>query len=226
MDTLTPRARLRRGGLVAVTLLIAGCGAATPTSAPTHSGPASPVSTEGCGGSTVSIDYLPHTTAVLAGYGWDFVVADAVGFERAIFNTRDGSRPAGFPGPPSGGDGNAETMIYTPINVEIHRPISGPWSVGTQQILVEGGTVLLEGGSVPCFTMRVYPVPHVEPGSRYVFILSEALDSEGETPLLLPKARFAWPVDPAGMVTTVDGPTSIDDLTELVLDAAPSAQPT
>ena len=198
------------------------------TSAPTRSASASPASTDGCGGATISIDYLPYTTANLAGYGWDFVVADVVGFEPAIFNTPDGRQPPGFPGRPSSPNpnGNAETLIYTPINVVIDRPISGPWSLGPGQFLVEGGTVLLEDGPVGCFTMWVSPVPHVEPGSRYVFILSEALDAGGENPLPLYKARFAWPVDGAGMVRTIDGPMSVDELARVVLDAAQSAEPT
>lgn len=186
----------------------------------------SPRSTEGCGSATVSIDYLPYTTAILAGYDWDFVVADVVGFEPAIFNTRDGIPPPGYPATSPripNPDGNAETMIYTPINVVIDRTISGPWRPGPFQLLVEGGTVLLEGGPVGCFTMSVSPVPHVEPGSRYVFILSEALDAEGEKPLPLPKARFAWPVNQTGNVVTVDGNMSIEALTELVQEATSAA---
>lgn len=202
--------------------------AATPSSPLMSSASALPESTDRCGSATISIEYLPYTAAILAGYGWDFVVADVVGFEPAIFNTGDGTRPPGFP--PSGPrnpnlDGNAETLIYTPINVVIERTISGPWSPGPSQVLVEGGTVLLEGGPVGCFEMRVSPVPQVERGSRYVFILSEALDAAGQNPLPLPKARFAWPVDQAGMAATVDGTMSITALTEVVQDAAPSTEP-
>jgi hypothetical protein len=204
--------------------------AATPPSfAPIRSTLASPRSTSGCGSATISIDYLPYTTATLAGYGWDFVVADVVGFEPAIFNTPDGSRPPGFP--PSGPsnadpDGNAETLIYTPVNIVINRAISGRWKPGASQILVEGGTVFLEGGPVDCFEMRVSPVPHVEPGSTYVFVLSEALDAAGQNPLPLPKARFAWPVDRGGIAATADGNMSIEALTELAQNAAPSPKAT
>ena len=156
-------------------------------------------------------------------------MADVVGFDPAIFNTPDGSRPPGFPDRPSSPNGNAETLIYTPVDVVIDRAISGPWRPGPGQFLVEGGTVavhyVVEDKSIDCFTMRVSPVPQVEPGSRYVFILSEALDNAGEQPLPLHKARFAWPVDPAGMVPTPDGPMSIDKLTRLVLDATPSLEP-
>src|SRR5688500_6895918 len=70
---------------------------ATATAVPMRSASASPASTDGCGGAKLSIDYLPYTTATLAGYGWDFVVADVVGFEPAIFNTPDGRRPPEFP---------------------------------------------------------------------------------------------------------------------------------
>ena len=194
---------------------------------PIRSALASPISTDDCGSATISIDYLPYTTATLAGYGWDFVVADVAGFEPAIFNTPDGSRPPDFPGRPSSPNpnGNAQALIYTPVNVVIDRPISGPWSPGPEQFLVEGGTVPLEGGPVDCFTMWVSPVTQVEPGSRYVFILSEALDNGGEDLLPRHKARFAWPVDQAGMVRTIDGLMSIDELTEIVLGAAPTPNP-
>ena len=173
------------------------------------------------------IDYLPYTTATLAGYGWDFVVADVEGFDPAIFNTPDGSQPPEFPARPTvpRPNTNAEDMIYTPVNVVIERAISGPWSPGPSQFLVEGGTVLLEGGPIGCFEMRVSPVPQVEPGSRYVFILTEALDNGGENPLPLQKARFAWPVDAAGTVLTPDGPMTIDELTQVVLGATPSPEP-
>lgn len=201
--------------------------AASPSAAPAPTASTAPRSTGRCGSATLSIDYAPFTTATLAGLGWDFVVAAVVGFEPAIFNTEDGSRPPGFPARPTSPrpNGNAQTTIYTPVNVVIDRTISGPWRPGTSQFLIEGGTVPLEGGPVDCYTFRVYPAPQVEPGSPYVFILSEALDDAGESTLPLHKARFAWPVDPSGFVPTPDGRLSIDELTRIVQDATPSTQP-
>lgn len=214
-------AMTRRVLAFGVFLALSGCAGDRPGTAdsPSVAASAVPESTEACGSAAISIDYVPFTTATLAGNGWDFVVADVVGFELAIFNTPDGGRPPGFPGRPSSPhpNPNAETMIYTPLNVVIDRAISGQWSPGPSQFLVEGGTVLLDGGSIGCFEMRVSPVPRVERGSRYLFILSDALDADGQNPLPLPKARFAWTVDPAGTVQTVDGPMSLDELTEIVL---------
>lgn len=194
---------------------------ATPSSAPSATASASPESTDGCGSATLSIDYAPYTTATLAERGRAFVVADVVGFEAGIFNTPDGSRPSGFPGRPSSPNPNhnAQTLIYTPVNVVIERAISGPWSPGPSQFLVVGGTV-------DCFTLSVPTAPRVEPGSRYVFILDDARDHEGQNPLPLKEARFAWPVDPAGTVVTVDGLMSIDELTEIVLGTALRSPPT
>jgi hypothetical protein len=212
--------------------LLAACAAApspapvlspspTPAVTPAPAPSVSPRPTDGCGSADISIDYLPYTVATLAGYGWSFVVADVVGFEPAIFNTPDGDAPPGFPERPSSPhpNPNAEAMVYTPVDVVIDRAISGPWSPGPSQFLIEGGTVFLEGGAVDCFVMRVYPAPHVEPGASYVFILSDALDADGQKPLPVPKARFAWIVGPGGMVQTVDGPMSIDELTEIVSGA-------
>jgi hypothetical protein len=213
-------AMTRRALALGVFLALGGCAGTQPpptesTAAPvttlSATASASPEPTDSCGSADLWIDYASYTTATLAGYGWDFVVADVVGFDPAIFNTPGGSRPPGFGTRPSSPkpNPNAETLIYTPVNVVIDRAISGPWSPGPIQFLVEGGTV-------GCYTMRVDDVPRVNPGSRYVIILSEALDAEGLKPLPLQKARFAWPVDSAGLVSTVDGLMSIDELTKVV----------
>ena len=190
--------------------------APTPSAAPT----ASPEPTGSCGSSTIWIDYAPYTTATLAGYGFDFVVADVVGFDPANFNTPDGKRPPGFGTRPSSPQPNpeAETRIYTPVNVLIDHAISGSWSPGPDQFLIEGGTV-------GCFTIRVDAAPRVNPGSRYVFILNEALDSDGHRPGPEQEVVFAWPADSGGTVTTVDGRMSIDELTRIVREATPSPSP-
>jgi hypothetical protein len=237
---LPARNRTVVGLTVASLVFVAGCYTgsqasappAGPTDPPSSSGPeatpSAPTETFGlCGSADLFIDYAPYTTSTLAGYGWDFVVADVVGFEQAIFNTPDGKAPADFLKPPATlkPDPNAETLVYTPVNVVVDDPISGSWSRGAGQFLVEGGTVPVEGGTVDCYTVRVDNAPHVEPGSRYMFIVSEALDSGGKNPLLRSKARFAWPVDAKGMVVTVDGPMSLNDLAEIVDSATPSSVP-
>jgi hypothetical protein len=189
--------------------------------------PTGPIDTHLCGSTDEFLDYLPYTTASLAERGWDFVLADVIGFEPAFFNTVDGKAPIGFPNPPSSLSPNpkADTLIYTPMDVNIVTVISGPWTPGTTEFLIEGGTVPIEGGEVDCFTMRVDDVPHVQPKSRYVLVLSEALYADGEKALPFSKARFAWPVDANGTVMTHDGPMSIDDLTRVVSEVTPSSSP-
>jgi hypothetical protein len=178
-----------------------------------------PEATDGCGSTTISIDYAPYTAATLAGYGWDFVVADVVGFEPAIFNTPDGKRPPGFGTNPSGPpDAGAETRLYTPVNVEIDRAISGSSKIGPNQVLVEGGTA-------GCYTVWVDVAPRLELGSRYVLILAKAMDAAGQNPLPLQEAKIAWLVDGEGMVATVDLRMSIDQLTRIVRQATPSTDP-
>jgi len=193
---------------------------ASPSATPSASASASTDATDGCGSATLSIDYAPYTTATLAGRGLDFVVADVVDFEPAMFNTLDGKRPPGFGMKPSSPkpNPNAETLIYTPVDVVVNLTISGPSSPGPNRFLIAGGTI-------GCYRMSVYPAPRVELGSRYAFILADALDAEGTNPLPLQEAKFAWPVDAAGMVTTVDGLMSIDELTAIVSTSTPLSEP-
>jgi hypothetical protein len=75
--------------------------------------------------------------------------------------------------------------------------------------------------------MNVDVAPRITVGSRYVFILAEAMGADGDQPLASHEAKFAWPIDAAGMVTTVDGVMSIDELTSIVRSAeSPEPLPT
>lgn len=196
-----------------------------PSSATRATEPAASASFGRCGSADVFIEYLPYTTATLAGYGWDFVVVDVVSFEAATFNTPNGEAPLDYPKPPSSPHPNpkAQTLVFTPVNVVIDTAISGTWNAGPRQFLIEGGTVPMKSGPVDCLTVRVDMAPLVEPGLRYVFVVSEAVDSEGQ-PMVLSMARFAWPVDSNGIVVTVDGPISIPELANAVA-AAPKPDP-
>lgn len=169
----------------------------------------------------MSIDFAPYSIASLARDGRAFAVAEVVGFEPAIYNTPNGRRPPGFPGRPSSPNpnGNAEVMIYTPINVIVEQVVTGSLGPGPGQFVTEGGTV-------GCYEMRVAPVPQVRPGSRYVFILTTALHDDGATALPTPKAVFAWPVEAgSSVVNTVEGPMLLDDLIRAIRDAAPPSDP-
>src|SRR4051794_26511721 len=86
---------------IVMSFAVVACAAASSRSQPPPDPTASPriASAEpshSCGSTTMSIDYAPYTTAILAGYGWDFVVADVVAFGPAFFNTADGQRPPEF----------------------------------------------------------------------------------------------------------------------------------
>jgi hypothetical protein len=188
-----------------------------------HSSP-SPIPSDdpgdGCGTATLSIDYDPLSVASLAQYGWDFVVADIEGFGEAAFNTDDGEPPPGYVSASSSPHPNpsAQTLIYTPANVDVVRSLSGPVQPGAGQFLLAGGTV-------GCYTIRVSPSPQVEAGSRYVLVITDAMDSEGEHALPVQEATFAWPVSGAGMVVTVDGLMTIDELAGIVATSEPSHSP-
>lgn len=191
---------------------------ATDVDRPTPTPAATRVATDGCGSATLTLDYVPLTTAKLAGWGWEFVVADVEGLAPAAFNTHDGKRPPGYGDKPTGSRPDSQTMIYTPVDVTVDEAISGPSRPGPSQFLVAGGTA-------DCVVINVYPSPSVEVGSRYVFILADVFDNTGENELSLQEAKFAWPVDDKGIVSTVDGPMSIDELTEIVSETPPSPVP-
>lgn len=232
------RLRVRSGGarvaaLSATLALVVACqfgsraaspspGAATspsPVATASATVSASPLGGDGCGGADLFIDFAPYTTATLAGYGWDFVVAEVTGIEAAVFNTSDGKAPPGFNTMPTGVSLNPDARIYTPVDVLIDQPISGPFKTGANRFLIAGGTV-------GCHTERSSAAPIVEVGSRYVFILATAPDATGKSLLAQQEARFAWPVDGEGIVATVDGPKTIAELTTIVVNSSPpSASP-
>jgi hypothetical protein len=232
------RLRVRSGGarvaaLSATLALVVACqfgsraaspspGAATsasPVATASATVPASPLGGDGCGEVVLFVDSVAYTTATLAGYGWDFVVGEVTGIEAAVFNTSDGKAPPGFNTVPTSASRYPHAWIYTPVDVLIDQPISGPFKTGANRFLIAGGTV-------GCYTVRVSPTPVVEVGSRYVFILATAPDATGKSLLAQRDARFAWPVDGEGIVATVDGPRTIAELTTIVVNSSPpSASP-
>ena len=62
--------------------------------------------------------------------------------------------------------------------------------------------------------------PVVSTDSRYVFIVTDALSASGDV-LPTEEAKFAWPVDDQGIVQTVDGPKSIDEVSQIVSSSSP-----
>lgn len=216
-----------RALVLACSVLIAACAAPgepasqAPSVKPVGTLPVSAVANGpgSCGSTTLSIDYIPFTVETLAGYDWDFVVADVIGAEPAFYNTPDGTRPEAFTHKPTGNpDPDADPAVYTPIDIRVTASIRSSISPGPNQVLVLGG-------SVGCFKMWVSPTPAVVPGSRYVFILSEAHGSDGRVVLPSERVQFTWPVNANGDVMTVDGVMSLDELAKIVENAAPAPTP-
>lgn len=175
--------------------------------------------TKRCGSTTLTIEYPEYTTETLAAKGFDFVVADVVSAQPGIYNTPDGERPAIFSGKPTGTPNqSARPAVYTPIDINVVSPVQGSLAKGPTQVLVLGGRV-------DCFTMWVSPMPAIEKGARYVFVLSEALASDGKQAMASPQVTLAWPVDEKGMVATDDGQMSLDELTAVVAGAAKATLP-
>jgi hypothetical protein len=97
------------------------------------------------------------------------------------------------------------TDVYTPFSVEVDLVIHGDARVEQMHVAVEGGTV-------GCYTLRVYyGAPLVEPGRRYIFFLGEPVGTESA------RAYWdAWPVDANDVVQTVHGPMPLAQLIDLI----------
>jgi len=163
--------------------------------------------TDGCGTENVFVDYQPLTVRTIAGFGWNFVEATVDGFADGAFNTPDGQAPPGYgKGPINQGYG---PRIYTPILVSVVQALSGPSLAGSTRFLVEGGTV-------GCYTQTVDVSPRVTVRSTYVFVLADLKNPAGQPIPGLQEAKFAWPVNDDGTVTTVDGLMTIDELESAV----------
>ena len=166
--------------------------------------------TKRCGSTTLTIEYPEYTTETLAAKGFDFVVGDVTGAQPGIYNTPDGERPAVFSGKPTGAPNlAARPAVYTPIDINVVSSVRGAFPEGPAQVLILGGRV-------DCFTMWVSPMPAIEKGARYVFVLSEALASDGKQSMTSPLVTFAWPVDEKDMVATGDGQVSLGELTAII----------
>ena len=118
----------------------------------------------GCGLSNQFIDYLPYDLATLAGYGWQFALGRVDDIQPAVYNTEDGSPPS---------DRQPEGMILTPVVIGVETVLRGVAQPGAVRVLVEGGTI-------GCYTIRVDQAPRVAKGERAVFVLSPARNADGK----------------------------------------------
>ncbi|MGD0121331.1 MAG: hypothetical protein ABSC46_02075 [Candidatus Limnocylindrales bacterium] len=206
------------GLLLMTTAVVTGCAAAhgpseTPgqSSLPTDS--RLPAASAYCGGGDLSVDRGPYVIAGMQvpGYGIPDMGGQKVDVAlRTVVVTgtvtaRDAAFFAGV------------RDIYTPFSVEVDQVIHGDARVGPMRVAVEGGTV-------GCYTLRVYyGAPLIEPGKRYIFFLGEPVGTESA------RAYWdAWLVDPDNVVQTVQGPmplTQLIDRIDRLAAAGSSATP-
>ena len=192
--------------------------AASPVVSPTANTTTVPstIGDANCGSADISVDYAPYTIADLVSYGWDFAVGSVVGLGPAAFNTADGKAPPGFGSKPSGPNPNAEVRIYTQVQVQLEDSLTGSRSTGRANLLTEGGTV-------GCYTTRVDVAPDLLVGSRYVFVLADAVNAAGNAVPGRQEIHLAWPINADGIVATDDGPISISELRAKVSSLAPAS---
>jgi hypothetical protein len=227
MRTLWARRTSARAVAVAATLLlVAGCvtagGLTAPpkASSPSGASPSAIAPEVNCGTSSQWVDYAPYTIASLAASGKVFVVGEVKAIEPAIFNTADGKKPRGFfakPGTVANAQPNGK--IFTPVVVLVDQVLRGETTPGVVRVLIEGGTI-------GCYTVRVDVAPVVERGGRYVLILEDGLDADGKKLLDLQQMMFAWPVDANDVVQTAEGPMLLASLAAIVAQASPTPAPT
>ncbi len=193
---------------------------ATPSPTPTLRPEESVDPSDGCGTTTISIEYLPYTIASLAESGKGFVVAEVGESGQAFFNTADGEAPPGYGEKPTSPrpNPNARARIYTPMEIEVDEAISGSLGEGPASVLVAGGTV-------GCYTAVVDVAPRVERGTRYVLVLTDVQNDTGDGTLELQEAMFAWPFNDEGLVATDEGPMSVEEISEIVSGASGSPAP-
>jgi hypothetical protein len=154
-----------------------------------------------CGGADLSVDRGPYVIAGMQvpGYGLPDMGGQKIDVALrtvVVTGTVTAREAAFFAG---------ATDVYTPFSVEVDRVIRGDAHVGQMQVAVEGGTV-------DCYTLRVYyGAPLVEPGKRYVFFLGEPVGTEAA------RAYWdAWPIDGTNVVQTVQGPMPLAQLIDRI----------
>jgi hypothetical protein len=218
----------RRTAMVfAATLIAGGCATAGAVTAPPDaSGSASPTGTAAASPSIdgehqcfhvdLSKGGGPYTVADLVGRGMGFVSGRVNTTEPGMFNTSDGKKPRGMGAAHPSADKQPFPMIYTPVDVLVDRVIDGEFTPGANRFLVEGGTI-------GCISMSVDTAPTVVKGAQYVFVLTRALDADGNGLGNLWTVHGAWAVDATGTADTIEGPMSLDALAAKVAQSKQAA---
>ena len=211
--------------LVTLALSTVGCtrlpdGGASTVAAPGATGAPSATAAQApldraCGSYRWSVEYAPYSVETLAQNGV-FVLGHMTAVEAAVFNTSDGAVPIGFPRPALDAVASPQPngKVLTPVTLSVDRVLQGEIGSGGIRAFVEGGTV-------GCITVEIAGAPKIDQKAQYVFVLGAAFDADGKRMPDVWSLPFAWPVDDADVVQTVDGPMTLDDLTRLL--AAPKA---
>jgi len=219
------RQSLVRFAGIATAFLLLGCtatvGSTASSDAPlpstaSTSESASPGTTEDCKVVSVAAELAPYTITSLAAEGKGFVFGEVKAIQPAIYNTLDGKRPRNFqPQQASAAEPGTLGQILTPVVVQADQILSGDAATGPLSVVVQGGTI-------GCDSMRVDVAPVVEVGQRYVFVLADAFDADGLKLPNLALVRFAWPVGTDSVVATPEGALPLADLAQIVAKAAPA----
>jgi hypothetical protein len=185
----------------------------TPESSPTL---ASSQADADCGVNFMSVDYAPYTIPSIVKNGGTIVEAHVLSTEPAFYNTGDGKKPRGFPNAYGVVDAQPNGTIYTPVNVMVDRAFAGTVKPGALKVVVEGGTI-------GCYTLNVDTPGVIIPKSTYVFVLGDALTADGKTWKNQWQVKLAWPVGADGTVATSEGSMSLD---ALALEVSTGVRPT
>jgi hypothetical protein len=194
------------GLLLASAVVAAGCGAehqatGSPRTAPAESSSPTAAVSVPCVHADLSVDRGPYVIAGMPvpGYGIPDMGGQKVDVALrtvVVAGTVTARGAAFFAG---------ASDVYTPFSVEADQVIHGDARLGRMNVAVEGGTV-------GCYTLRVYyGAPLIEPGKRYVFFLGEPVGTESARALW-----DAWLVDADNVVSTDQGSMPLAELVDRI----------
>ncbi|HEX9068813.1 MAG TPA: hypothetical protein VF807_08590 [Ktedonobacterales bacterium] len=177
--------------LLALLVMLPGCGTAVHSSARAQAQPTAPVEPIDITGVADGIQF--HTPQELCGAPWPVAEVIVASVNPSTWNTTDGLRPVGV------GERdivNKGYMIYTPMTLAQIAVLHDPKN--SLQVMPE---IVTLGGKVGQDQIAIAPYPHLQAGGHYIITLVPALDNlVTKNPPRRSIVSQAFPIDAQGNV--------------------------